>query len=78
MRVYFLDNAPEEMDINTLKAWGWEISDFNPETGDGVAFCNDLNTYSAFVSWEETPTREDNVICGCGSMLPPELCHERR
>jgi len=77
MREYMLDNAPDAMPIETLEAWGWEIVDFDPETGDGVAFCNDMNIYEAFVSWE-TPVREDNVICGCGSMLPPEICHERK
>ena len=79
MREYMLENAPDAMDLATIEAWGWQVMDFDPETGDGVAFHNDLNTYTSFVSWEAEvwPAREDNVVCGCGSMLPPEICHER-
>lgn len=41
---------------------------------DGLEF---LDWFGGALEEEPWPSREDNVQCGCGSMLPPELCHYR-
>lgn len=56
MRMYMFKNAPDTVDEvpeKDLIAWGWKIMDFDPETGNGVAFHNDMNLYEEFSSHEE-------------------------